>query len=1206
MYINLKKWKARCKSLLSTQMNTILLKMKLTTLFVLIFTLHTVARSNAQIRLDKQHVSLASVLNQISKSSGYDILYTNEMVSAYPKISVNIQADNIEQALTAILPNYNLEYVLKNKVIVLKYKDARHLAIAQQDIRVSGYVLNDKQQPIPGVSVSTETNNVTVLTDQNGRFSIKIKPHQKLSFSHIVFYPKSMFFDKSTEDVIVNMEMRKNNIDEVAVVSTGYQKIAKDQLTGAASTLSEKDYQQREAVTGNFLESLEGKIPGLVYNSQSGDLSIRGVSTFDAVKTPLIVLDGFPTEMDIRNINPNDIISISVLRDAAAASIYGVRASNGVIVIETRRGKAGKATFNLKSTYATQASPDFSYLKYASASEFVELQKDYFNTAKPSYILYMLDYYKMNPVEEILFGKTQTSVSSPLLTEEQANTKLRELAAYDNLSDYAELFYQKKLTHNINFDISGGGDKSTYLLGVNYINDRLVEKMSNNKQLLINFANTYQLSSRMNFDFKGTYNKFEDKSRNTPKYTDFFPYEKLVDDDGNALAVSLIPGRSYSARVVTDIKNEKWMQAGLPDQRYYPYKELLNNRNTLDGNNLRLQGRLNTKINDWLNVDLGASYEQQQVVLEKLQGQETYATSMLVALMALKDAATGKANFANIPAGDIMQRTHQRVSNYTLRGQMNFNKDWDKKHSISGILGYEQKRILNRSNLNTYFGYDGQTLLVKPVNLVALNSTTRPAFADLLSTSGMSYSSTNYYNDQEDDRRFLSYYGQATYINQEKYVVTGSFRIDQSNLFGVDPKYKYKPLWSVGANWRINREKFMADQNWIDQLQLRAATGFNGNTPTSNSGKYLILSTGLNTRFYAPLTYTTINSPENESLRWETTRNYNIGLDYSVWKRKISGSIDWYNKRSMDVFGLFDADPTLGFNEYLANTASIENKGLELLVNTKNIERSNWDWSTQLTASFNHNKVLKIKETEFSYSEDIVSGSNRVKDKPADALYSYNYGGLTNEGQPYVLDSRGGKNILSNYGDNQVDVTFDDLIYNGTTTPKYVLGLNNQFKYKNIDLSFLFMYYGGHVMRVQQPNPNTITMTGSNPLTGSTNYWKKAGDEMNTDIPGFLKSSSTASGYFQRYALYGYEYASAFVRKADYIRLRDVVLTYHLNSNFLERTGFNNTRLRLQAQNVWKYTFSGNDVDPEAINKLTGVRTLETQPFFSLTFSTSF
>jgi TonB-linked SusC/RagA family outer membrane protein len=1193
------------------------LQMKLTTLLLTVLLVQVSARTLSQkVTYAGRNVSLETVFSAIEKQTGYVFFYNSrDMVKAGP-VSVTLKDVTLQTALEQSLKNQPLRYVIKGNTIFINASAAQLAEEALetypppplQDIR--GIVRNSAGQPVEGAAVAIVALNKGTTTDKNGVFVLTGMPqgHYTIEVSYIGYKRTSatVHLDSKAAEISIILEEANNSLDDIAIaVNTGYQKIRKDQLTGAASTVTEAQFQQREALTGNFLESLEGKVPGLVYNPQSGELTIRGVSTFDAVKQPLIVVDGFPTEIDLRTINPMDIVSVSVLRDAAAASIYGVRASNGVIIVETRRGKSGKPVMNLRSSLAIQNKPDFSYLKYAPANEFVQLQADNFRIAKPNKLLYDLGYYKMNPAEEILFQGPRDGVTNPPLTLDQVNAKLATLGSYDNLKEYENLFYQNRQIRNVNLDASGGSDRSTYMLGVNYVGETPVNRGSENNQFMLNLANTIKFSNRVNFDFKGTYTNGVNKSGTTPPYSDFFPYEHLADANGNALPVSLAPYRSYSSKIITPDINNSLMAAGLYDQFYYPYRELTSNTNTTKISSVRFQGRINTKITSWLTADLGGSYENQQAVADRLYLEDSYKVRTLVSEMAKKDAVTGKALFTNMPKGNILVKTAQKITNYTLRGQLNFNKKLNGTvHDLSGIMGIEQKRTLNTGNTGSYFGYDPQTLISKPVNLQLLDATVTPAFTQVGSYT--SFRSTDYFNQTETERRFMSYYGQGTYIFQAKYVATGSFRIDQSNLFGADPKYRNKPLWSAGVNWRAGEEDFVKKISWINQLQLRAATGFNGNVPNSNNGPYLILSSGLNTALNTPLSYNDVLTPENQSIRWETTRNYNLGLDYSMLKSRLSGSIDWYMKKSVDVFGQFDADPTSGFNQYMANTASIRNTGWELQLNSVNVVRKKFQWRTQLTASFNDSKVLDVKATEFANSQLIVSGTNNMKGYPLGALFSYNYGGLNSLGQPFVRDAKGNQKVLAFYGTSQVDVAQSDLIYNGTTTPKYVLGLNNQFSIGAFDLSFLWMYYGGHKMRVEQPNPNSIGSFANNPLEGSANYWRKAGDEANTRIPGYVRASSVAVGYYQSYALYAYQYASEFVRNADYIRLRDVIITYHAKARFIEKAGFSNLQLRCQAQNAFRYTFSGNDIDPDAINRISGVRMLETQPLYSLTLSTNF
>ncbi|RZK27285.1 MAG: SusC/RagA family TonB-linked outer membrane protein [Flavobacterium sp.] len=1186
----------------------LLLSMKFTIIILLISVFQVNARTYAQrITLAEKNAKLGKVFNKISLQSGYDFFISEALLNKANPVNINVKDLDLRSALDLLMNNQPFEFKIEDKSVVIIEKQVSFLdkiIFSFRAIDVSGKVIGEGGEFLAGAIVNVKGSSRSVAANDKGEFSLsRLDENAILVISYIGYENKEVKVSSGFMSIVLARKV--GELEEVSI-STGYQKISKDQLTGAASSLNEKQYRQREAVTGNFLESLEGKVPGLVYNGQTGELSIRGVSTFDAVKQPLIVLDGFPTEIDLRTINPNDILSISVLRDAAAASIYGVRASNGVIIVETRRGKSGKPLFNLNSSYGFQAKPDFNKLKYAPASEFVQLQRDNFYISRPSKFLYDLGIYKKDPSLEILFRGPQVGVTNPELSQAQVDLQLANLGSYDNLQEYSDIFYQQRQVRNINLDASGGNENSTYFIGFNHIGETPNSRRSENSQFNLNIANTIKLSSRINFDFRGTYTNITNTSGVIPSYGSFLPYERLRDANGNALPVTLGPGRNNLSSAVLTQDNIDNQAAGLYDLLYYPYRDLTANTNTVRTSSMRFQGRLNGRITDWLNVDIGGNYENQGVLTDNLQTEESFDLRRLVNSMALMDPANGRALFTNLPKGNILRKNSQHLVNYTVRGQLNFNKIFSENdHNFSGLLGVERRKTANDGYLTSYFGYDGQTLVVKPINMGLLNNTRNPAFPLSPIGNGVFFNSNNYFNETSLDRRFQSYYGQGTYIYKSKYVATGSFRVDQSNLFGVDPKYRNKPLWSAGLNWRIGEEEFIKKQSWVDQLQLRAATGFNGNVPSSSNGAFLILNSALNTSLHTPLAYNEVLSPENQSLRWETTQNYNFGLDYALFNNRISGSVDYYIKTSKDVFGQFDSDPTSGFNQYNANTASIENRGLEILINSSNIRRNKFEWRTQLTASFNNNKVIAVKTTDLNNSQQITSATVPVQGQPLGSIYSYNYGGLNNLGQPYVLDRNGNRKILTMIGTNIIDVTREDLIDNGTITPRHVIGFNNQLTLGAFDLSFLFMYYGGHVMRVEQPNPNNVNSTIVT-LAGSSNYWRNPGDEANTRVPGYAPATASAPGYYQVTALYGYQYASEFVRKADFIRLRDVVVTYRAKAKFLQDMGLKNTQFRFQAQNPFRYTFSGNDIDPDAIDRQSGIRRLETQPFYSLTLFTNF
>ncbi|MBC9932076.1 SusC/RagA family TonB-linked outer membrane protein [Chitinophaga qingshengii] len=1160
----------------------------------------------------QKKISLITALDKVSAALGTRFVYEVSLLADKTTTAdlSDLKNKPVEEVLKTILyPNDLLFlYVDKNHYTIVARKnkpgnkkqlqpedDPFPVAAAMRQIR--GKVVSSYNEPLAGVTI--KAGQYAGMTNNEGEFTLKVDAAERTldataigwQAAHIDISPKNGSW------YTITMQSSTSLLKEVSIVSTGYQKIEKSQLTGAATVISAKDYDQRTAVTGNFLENLEGKLSGLVYNGVSGDLSIRGVSTFDAVKRPLIVVDGFPTEIDISTINPNDVISVSVLRDAAAAAIYGVQASNGVIVIETKRGKSGKPVFSLRTTYALQARPDFGYMRYAGSSEYVQLMKDRVNIGGHSRSE-RLPGSAVDPVFDLLFR-----VQEGTMTADEADRQIADIARYNNMADYKRLFYQTRTTRQVDFDVSGGTEKNTYILGINYLGETPTPKRSDNQRIILNFANIYKLSNRLSFDFRAVYNNSVNRSGNVVPYTDVLPFQHYTDDQGKAIASFYGPRRDmFSARSVE--QNEKIKALGLYDQLYYPYGELFANSTKVNLTALRLQGRLSAALTNWLTLDLGGVYENQQTTTGFLRTDDAYSVRRLINTRAKKDPLTGKPLFVDIPQGDIYMLDNGKDIVYTLRGQLNLNKYWnDNRHNISAMAGIEQRKRTASGVKSAYFGYDGESLINRPINMQALSSwLITPAFKE--TGSGASFIPEEYFKETSLDRRFMSYYAQATYIYLNKYIATGSFRIDQSNLFGADPAYKNKPLWSAGASWRIQEENFLKPVTWLNNLQLRIATGFNGNVPSTVSGPFLTLSSGVNLWPAVAVPYYDVLSPENQSIRWETTRNFNVGLDYALFNNRISGTIDLYNKKTADVFGTVSADPTTGFNTYSANTASISNNGLELMISSINIKGNRFNWQTQLTASFNHNKVLKVMTAVTGASVDIVTGAQVKEGYPMNALFSYQYGGLNELGQPFVYNRYKDKKIMKSMGDNIVDVAFEDLVFSGTTTPKLVLGLNNQFSLGNFDFSFLLMYYGGHVMRVQQPDPDDIIYTGNYPLQGASNFWKKSGDENHTDIPGFPRFNSP--GYYSYAAKFGYSFADRFVRKADYIRLRDLILTYNLRSAFLQRIGLNRTQLRLQAQNVYCYTFSGNDVDPEAIDPVTGSRNLPVQPFYSFSFYTNF
>lgn len=475
-------------------------------------------------------------------------------------------------------------------------------------------------------------------------------------------------------------------------------------------------------------------------------------------------------------------------------------------------------------------------------------------------------------------------------------------------------------------------------------------------------------------------------------------------------------------------------------------------------------------------------------------------------------------------------------------------------------MGAERRATRMTGTRVYYMGYDDNSLTYTPYNAMVLS----PISGTESLTGSFNWYSKNYNYESYIEDRYVSFFGNASYTYDDKYTMTGSMRIDQSNLFGTDPKYQYRPLWSVGGSWHLSSEKFMKNVRFLDRLSIRVTYGIGGNVP-KDVGPYLnIYDDGYNSWVGAMSSY--IGNPPNPMLRWEKTATTDIGIDFSLFDSRLSGSIDYYNKNTTDLLGSRNADPTLGWPSLLLNYGKMYNRGIEILLQSQNIRTKKFNWNTNFTFSYNKNILTDLEGTQesvFYYSAYNVAAIGY----PINSIFSYRYAGLNpKDGNVLVYNQQGEK--VSNVS------SISDLVYSGTRTPKYSAALKNSFSFKNLDFSFMFVYYGGNVMR------DVVAgymggAPGNNLNRKSLNHWRKPGDE---NIPGVAPSFNKNINYRIAQAWYS---ADIHVKKADYIKLRDVSISYNVPKKYLNLLGFNSLALTCQLSNVWWWAANGN-IDPEA------------------------
>ncbi len=1110
-----------------------------------------------KVSIKVENATLVQVIKELQKKVEFQFLFNKNEVKDVVNINLNLENVTIETVLKAALKGYKLGFEVVDGAIVITPAPKNPKTVASQPITISGIVEDKNGNPLPGATVLIKGTFKGTTTNSDGNYSIKVSKGSVLVFSFVGYQTQEIAVSSEKTEIDVVMQESVAELGEVAVISTGYQLIKPEQSTGSVAIMRVKEYNSRINTT-DFLTGLENRIPGLLINNDiefdgNSLFQIRGISTINGDKQPLIVIDGFPTELSLDMINPNEIESVTVLKDAAAATVYGVRASNGVIVIERKQAKAGKVNVNFRATAGF--TPKENYDRYRwdkdGSNTYLDCFRDYYNGKISSWVWNSIT----NPFMGAYYTKSTPYIimaqqSAGVITEEEANEQFEELGAYNNTKDYGRLFLRTASTRTYNLDISGGDKNVLYYLTANYTASDLSQIKNDNSRFMLSGRTTINFSKRLSMDLTTDFQEAKTNSAPIPDISSIYPYERFEDEDGNPLPV-------YNRFSANPYYNDYLISIGLLDNMYYPLVDINEVSDKTRTVSNRITANFRYKIGKGFSLHFGGVYETSRTDIRHLASENSSEVHQYVN----RYTQDGYDGFIyNIPKGSFLKQQTASTESYTLRAQLNYDKQISEDHSLNLILGGEVRDVLDKSNTASYFGYNDQTLLHQPVDYYTLSD---ESFYSSYAGGGFPLSYSSLFNHGYTDNRYVSIYSNLVYAYKGKYSFTGSIRIDQSNLFGTDPKYKYKPLWSLGTAWNIHKENFMRDVNWLKSLKLRMAYGFNGNV-AKNVLPQVIAKASSNNLHSVSIPMLNLSSYANSGLRWEQTRNFNIGLDYSIFKN-ISGSIDYYIRKSMDLLATNQIDASKGGASAIINQASVRNSGLEISLQADWISRKNFNWNTGFIFSHNSSKVLQVYNdvgAESSANSYLIgSYANYLKGYAVGAMFNLRYAGLNSEGNILIYDENGDAKVLDSY-----ESTKSDVDYSGSSIPSFNLGLSNRVDIGNFYVYCMINFYGGFKVRV--PVPNSIDVT--RPLEGAANYWKQAGDEANPDVlPSQQYWEVRQFGYTDKYTVNG-----------AYFTLGDLTASYSFrDSKWVKKTGISNFEVRLQAHNVFtvalnKYNYS--------------------------------
>jgi len=1147
----------------------LVLVMKLTIVLMIAAMMQVSAATFAQkVTLHKSNATLESIFTDIRNQTGYDFLGDAKLIRQANPVTIDVKDAPLQDVLDQCFQGQNLTYTIEEKTVVVKEKDPS-LAEKNHDFlnpsgNITGTVTDSVGTPLIGATISLLNTKYAAITDDEGRFTLSSVPNG--NYNIVVTYIGYKKFikaieikgsDLNMESIVLHSE--KGELKEV-VISTGYQTLPAERATGSFDYIDNELLNR--SVSTSILDRLNGVTSGLTFNTNSGapgstpggninnqsTITINGRSTINSNPNPLIVVDNFPYDGDINNINPNDVESITILKDAAAASIWGAFSGNGVIVITTKKGNYNqpiKVSFNSNVTLIGK--PDLYYTPMLNSSDYINMEEYLF--ANGYYTSTIANGYSpISPVVDIL-----NQEQNGLISTADANSQINALRSQDVRSDENKYFYRTGVDQQYALNLSGGGKFNKYYFSAGYDNNLPNVVTNQYNRLTLNGNDSYSL---LNNKLELTSNIVLTEQNNFSSGAASpgalgYPYEKLADANGNPLPV-YDQWRKEFIDTAGSGQLLNWI--------HYPLNDLNSQNNKTGLTDYRLNFGAKYKIIPELNLNLMYQYENSATTGNDLLYQNSfYVTNLINSYTQIN----GNSVTRPIPLGDILNTNNSNASNENFRTQINYIKDFNPKNSLTAIAGAEIRDVTTSAIENRFYGYDNDLETSLPVDYVdyfPLYATRNSSLVPYINNN----SSTAYH--------FLSYFTNAAYTYDNKYILSASARKDESNIFGVDINQKGVPLWSVGASWQLNKEKFY-HVDWLPNLKLRVTDGYNGNI-NPNLAAVVTASANSHSQFGSPALQ--INNAPNPELSWEKVNTANFGIDFGLIKNILTGSFDYFIKNGRNLIGTAPIDPTTGISQFSGNVASMNGNGFNVNLES-HLLNSTFKWTIDYLLSYANNKTTSYYLNEPSISSQLnnLSSINPIVGYPLYSIFALKWAGLTHQtGDPQVfLDG----NISSDYSSILSSTNLNNLKYMGSAVPLYFGSIRNTFSYKQLSLSFNIIYKLDYYFR--RTGLNYYSLFGGIAY-GNADYtkrWQNPGDEAFTNVPSLIYPDNPSRDYV-------YQYSSVLVDNADNIRLQDVRLNYNFNKTEYKGLPFNNLSVYAYASNLlilWKANKDG--IDPDVV-----------------------
>ena len=1081
-----------------------------------------------RISLKIQDQPVKSILSKIESETSIKFMYSPKAIQAQRHTSIQVTNQSLQEVLALLLKPLDIKYrVVGNRIVLSPQDEASAISdsasVDLSQLNITGTVTDESGAGLPGVSILVKGTQSGTTTDVSGIYKLTISDDDAILVFSFVGYVTQEVAAGSQSTINITLKPDMKSLEEVVVVGYGTQK--RGDITGSVASVSAKDLNGLP--TPSLDAALTGKMPG-VYVAQTtgtpgGGLSVRvrGTGSIGAGNEPLYVIDGFPvtatysqTSNPLNSLNPNDIESIEVLKDASSTAIYGSRGSNGVVIVTTKSGKSGKMKVDIDAYTGVQNVTK--YLDMMNAKEFAQYIVDSRNNAW------------------VDAGGKITDPNSARSAIYQILPALQNPESLGEGTNWQKEIFRQAPTHNLQLTLSGGNDKIKYMTSGGYYKQ---------EGIVLN-SGFERYSFRINLEAQAS-KRFKIGLNLTPAYTISNP----TNSEGHWSAGGI---------VLSALTMAPHLPVYNPDGTYTTGLNLGNGFSSIE-NPVKLAKERVNKMND-LRL-LGTVFGEYKI-LENL----TYKLLLGTDLESSKRntfspsiVGTDGAVPPVIPSGTNENRSSY---NWLVEHTLSFNKSWN-KHSFNALGGFTAQKV--RSDIASISSTNFPNDLVETLNAGIVSSA---------STSAEEWS-------------LLSFLARTNYSYASKYLLTATIRRDGSSRFGENNKWGVFPSASVG--WRISEETFMKNITVINELKLRASYGHTGNNFIGNYDHVGLLAKRNYTFNGSVVNGLGPNRISNQNLSWEKNKQFDVGLELGLFQNRLFLVADFYKKITSDLLLNVPTPSLTGYTTARQNIGKIENKGLELGLTTRNLDKK-LKWSTDFNISFNRNKVLALGSSgEPLYGNYQVTGSHITETgKPMGNFYGYKVEGIFQtqdeiNSSPAFADSKPGQFRFEDVNKDG-KLTSSDRTILGNPQPDFIYGITNTFSFKGFDLTALLQgVQGNEIMNLGRRFYANYAGT-ANGLKEMNNGWKspqEPGDgktpRVNRDLNRYSSSNASAN------------ISSVHIEDGSFLRIRNIALGYNLPSMLLEKVKIRTMRVYVNLQNpvTWsKYTGYNPEVSVQGASPL--------------------